>query len=639
MPSPIDSSYPIGRSRYSYELVGPRCNGIVFVIAICILLPTFAGCTDSSSDTTDPITKKEIAQRNSAATPPTQEKQPSAIAGSSSDAATNKSALKFTSHGSDVGIDFTYHNGEGAWLVAMIESNGGGIGSIDYDRDGRWDLFIPGGGTLSPEKEIMMVSNGLFQQHASPQSASAQQGPVKKIPLGFREVSGKAACDAGVCYSFGAAVSDYDSDGLPDIFITGFGGQQLLRNQGDGTFEDVTQSAGFHHRGWSSSAAWFDLENDGDLDLYIAHYGVWSPALDKRCFNAQGEIDRCAPADFSGEPDELWVNQGDGTFRDASEFLKAFPFRGVGVVACDFDLDGDTDLYVANDEDPNVLLDNQGNGELKEIGASSGTSLGSRSIVDGSMGLAVADFDGNLKPDILVTNYQNEYCELYLNQGKQYFSLGTRSAGLMALGQAVVGWGTAFFDADHDSDDDLVVIAGHTSRRPIRSSNLQKPYLLENVQGKRLVSIGDATGEFFRQVHAGRGMAIGDYDNDGDIDFAVSMLEQPVELLTNDTPNLGNFLELDLVGTQSNRDAVGAWVELELGTIGSVPEKRVKHRIGGGSYASTHATTIHFGIGNSIKIPRATIHWPSGQTQTLTDLTANQRLIVTEPSASDSINP
>lgn len=511
----------------------------------------------------------------------------------------------------------------------MIESNGGGIGSIDYDRDGRWDLFIPGGGTLSPQKEIMMVPNGMFQQIPPPQEPSPNRASLR-----FRELGGKASCDAGVCYSFGAAVGDYDADGLSDIFITGFGGQQLLRNQGDGTFEDVTQPAGFHHRGWSSSAAWFDLENDGDLDLYIAHYGVWSPELDKRCFNAKGEIDRCAPADFAGEPDELWINEGNGTFRDHSEFLKAFPYRGVGVVACDFDLDGDTDLYVANDEDPNVLFDNQGNGELKEIGASSGTSLGSRSIVDGSMGLAVADFDGNLKPDILVTNYQNEYCELYLNQGKQYFSLGTRSAGLMALGQAVVGWGTAFFDADHDRDDDLVVIAGHTSRRPIRSSNLQKPYLLENVQGKRLLSIGDASGEFFRQVHAGRGMAIGDYDNDGDIDFVVSMLEQPVELLTNDTPHLGNYLELDLVGTRSNRDAVGAWVELEFGSGGNVLEKRAKHRIGGGSYASTHATTIHFGLGNSQMIPRATIHWPSGQIQTLTDITANQRLIVVEPQAS-----
>ena len=186
----------------------------------------------------------------------------------------------------------------------------------------------------------------------------------------------------------------------------------------------------------------------------------------------------------------------------------------------------------------------------------------------------LGDFDGNRKPDILVTNYQNEYCELYLNQGNQYFSLGTRSAGLMALGQAVVGWGTAFGDYDLDGDEDLIVIAGHTSRKPIKSSNLQKPYLLENRDRKRLISIGETRGDFFRQVHAGRGMAIADFDNDGDLDFAVSMLEQPVELLRNDltrrgtsnpgvgqTSNAnadaeGNYLLIDLIGRRANRDAI-----------------------------------------------------------------------------------
>jgi enediyne biosynthesis protein E4 len=524
--------------------------------------------------------------------------------------------LSFTDDGSDLGIDFKYQNGEGAWLVAMIESNGGGVGWIDYDRDGRSDLFFPGGGQLTQEKLPIMVDNGLFRQ--------APDGR-------FSNVAGPSGSGPGVCYSFGAAVGDYDGDGLADLFITGYAGQQLLRNSGDGTFEDATAVAGFGHRGWSSSAAWLDLDNDGDLDLYIAHYGVWSPELDKRCYNGQGEIDRCAPADFVGESDELWINRGDGTFADTSEALRAFQYRGVGVVACDFDLDGDTDLYVANDEDPNLLLDNLGNGQLQDIGASSGTSLGSRSIVDGSMGLAVGDFDGNLKPDLLVTNYQNEYCELYLNQGNRYFALGTRSSGLMALGQAVVGWGTAFVDVDHDSDEDLLIIAGHTSRRPVRSSNLQKPYLLENVQGKRLVSIGEASGEFFREVHAGRGMAMGDLEGDGDVDFVVSMLEQPVQIVRNDSVGLGGYIAMDLVGTQSNRDAIGAWVEIDLGDA-----KRVKHRIGGGSYASTHSPTLHFGTGAAERIVQLTVHWPSGKVQSLTGLEANQHLILVE---SDSAEP
>jgi hypothetical protein len=514
--------------------------------------------------------------------------------------------LLFTSHGSDLGIDFRYQNGEAAWLVAMIESNGGGIAFLDYDRDGRWDLFAPGGGKLTSEKLPIMVNNGLFKQ----------RGDGK-----FANLAGYAGCLDGACYSFGAAAGDWDSDGFTDLLITGYGGQQLLRNCGDGTFEDATQQAGFHHRGWSSSAAWFDLENDGDLDIYISHYGVWSPQLEKQCLNAQGEIDRCAPADFVGEPDELWVNQGDGTFRDDSEKVLSFAYRGIGVAACDWDHDGDTDLYVANDEDPNVFLNNLGNGELQEIGAQSGTSLGSRNIVDGSMGLAVGDFDGNLKPDIFVTNYQNEYCELYLNQGNQYFSLGTRSSGLMALGQAVVAWGTAFLDIDHDSDEDLIVIAGHTSRRPIKSNNLQKPYLLENMQGKRLVSIGESAGEFFRQVHAGRGLAIGDVDDDGDLDFVVSMLEQPTEYVRNDSSDLGNYLLIDLIGTDANRDATGAWIEADLGN-----RKAIRHRFGGGSYASTHASTLHLGVGSNDTVPSLTIHWPGGQTEQLTKVPVNQRI-------------
>lgn len=553
--------------------------------------------------------------------------------------------IRFSSVAKQAGIDFRYQNGEALWLVAMIESNGGGVGWIDFDRDGRWDLFLPGGGQLTSERKPIMVANGLFRQ-------STQQR--------FAPVAKQAGVEAGVCYSFGVAVGDYDADGFPDLFITGYGGQQLLRNLGDGTFEDATALSGFSHRGWSSSAVWFDAENDGDLDLYIAHYGIWSPETDKRCGNGSGELDRCAPADYVGESDELWINQGDGRFEDHSEYFKAFSYRGIGVIACDFDHDGDTDLYVSNDEDPNVFFDNQlieqltggkpdrqthedtqTHEQFKEIGATSATALGSRSIVDGSMGLALGDFDGNLKPDLLVTNYQNEYCELYLNQGKQYFTLGTRSSGLMALGQAVVGWGTAFGDLDLDGDEDLLVIAGHTSRKPIKSSNLQKPYLLENKDGKRLVSSGESTGEFFRQVHAGRGMAIADYDNDGDLDFAVSMIEQPMELLRNDTPK-GNYLIVDLVGLRSNRDAIGAWLELELqeespeGENGLEPSlssrKLLRHRFAAGSYASSHASSLHFGLGNTTRIKRLTVHWPGGKIETLSDLLPNQRIIVIESS-------
>lgn len=609
----------------------------VWLAATPVLLALLA-LTNCSRPKPDTPSSTSPAATNSASTN-------SASKGPASMGPTQEHRIRFSSVAKQAGIDFRYQNGEALWLVAMIESNGGGVGWIDFDRDGRWDLFLPGGGQLTSERKPIMVANGLFRQTTQKQFAPAAD---------------QAGVETGVCYSFGVAVGDYDADGFADLFVTGYGGQQLLRNLGDGTFEDATALSGFSHRGWSSSAAWFDAENDGDLDLYIAHYGIWSPETDKRCSNGSGELDRCAPADYVGESDELWINQGDGRFEDRSEYFKAFSYRGIGVIACDFDHDGDTDLYVSNDEDPNVLFDNQLGEQLvggkrgsqipedgqtpelfKEVGATSGTALGSRSIVDGSMGLALGDFDGNLKPDLLVTNYQNEYCELYLNQGKQYFTLGTRSSGLMALGQAVVGWGTAFGDLDLDGDEDLLVIAGHTSRKPIKSSNLQKPYLLENKDRKRLVSCGESTGEFFRQVHAGRGMAIADYDNDGDIDFAVSMIEQPMELLRNDTPK-GNYLVVDLVGLRCNRDAIGAWLELELqeesptGASGLEPSpmsrKLLKHRFAGGSYASSHASSLHLGLGSTPRIKRLTVHWPGGKIETLSDLLPNQRIIVIESS-------
>lgn len=535
---------------------------------------------------------------------------------SSSNSVTPKSQIRWKSHGADVGVSFSYQNGESAWLVAMIESNGGGIGVIDYDRDGRWDFFMPGGGKLTDKKTPIMVSNGMFRQVPS---------------FRFENCAATSRTEPGVCYSFGANVGDFDGDGLPDIFITGYAGQQLLKNMGDGTFEDATATAGFNHRGWSSSAAWSDIDKDGDLDLYVAHYGVWSPELEKRCFNGEGQIDRCNPADFVGEQDELWINLGDGRFEDASERVKTTGYRGIGVVACDYDADGWTDFYVTNDEDPKTMFRNLGEGKFEEVAARSGTSLGSRAIVDGSMGIAVGDYDGNKRIDFLVTNYQNEYCELYANQGNSYFTLGTRAAGLMALGQTVVGWGTAFFDADHDLDEDLMIVAGHTSRKPIRSTNLQKSYFLENVNRKRLISLGDAAGEYFQKVHAGRGMAIGDFDNDGDIDSIVSMVEQPVELLTNETPRTGNFLLLDLVGTTSNRDAVGAIIE-----VSTDDGEQIRHRFSGASYASTHASSIHFGVGKANVANKITIQWPSGTKQTLSNIPTNQRITVIEQTTDQS---
>ncbi len=511
----------------------------------------------------------------------------------------------------DSGLDFTYQNGEKTNQFAMIESNGGGVGWLDFDRDGLWDLFLSGGGLISESREVSSADHGLFQGVGSGN---------------FRRVDQSASSRSSRCYSFGVSVGDYDADGFADVLVAGYGGQQLFRNQGDGTFADVSSLSGLDNRHWSSSAAFCDVDNDGVLDVYITHYAVWDIQTEKRCVGRYGGRDRCVPADFHGEPDQLLRQTGEGKFEDWSGHVPASPSRGLGVVAGDWDEDGDIDIYVANDVHANFHFQNDGTGKFEETGTRSGTAIGSRSVVDGSMGVAVGDFDGNLLVDFLVTNFQGEFCELFANQGKNYFKILTRSAGLMTMGTKNVAWGTCFLDADHDGDEDLMIVSGHTSRVPADNTNRQKPAMLENVDKKRLVSLGGVAGSFFEEGIPARGLATGDIDGDGDLDAIVTLLDEPLRQIENRSLQPGAFLQLDLVGTTSNRDAVGAIVRCE-----TDQGKFVRHRFGGGSYASTSASTLHFGLGASTVIRRLSIQWPSGANSVLENAPINSRILVVEP--------
>lgn len=514
----------------------------------------------------------------------------------------------------DSGLDFTYRNGEQADQYCMIESNGGGVGWLDFDRDGHWDIFASGGGLISETREVSSSEHGLFQAGGSEK---------------FRRVDGPAFCRSSRCYSFGSHVADYDQDGFPDVLVTGYGGQQLFRNQGDGSFEDVTRACELVDRKWSSSAAWCDIDRDGLLDVYITHYAEWNIDNEKRCFGRYGGRDRCVPSDFQGEADQLLRQTGEGRFVDVSDRVAASPSRGLGVVAGDWDVDGDIDLYVANDVHANLQFQNDGQGHFEETATSSGTALGSRAVVDGSMGVAVGDYDGNLLVDFLVTNYQGEYCELFANQGKNYFKVMTRKSGMMLLGSKNVAWGTSFLDADQDGDEDLFIVSGHTSRVPADNTNRQLPAILENVQHQRLVSLGASAGKFFEEGIPGRGLAIGDLEGDGDLDAIVTLLDEPLRVVENVTEEAGGYLLVDLVGTLSNRDAIGAIVECET-ELG----RTVRHRFGGGSYASTSFSSLHFGLGQATRIEQLTIRWPSGGTSSLKQLAMGQRILVVEGSDS-----
>ncbi len=588
--------------------------GLVWVLLSGCLL---SGCQPSNSTSLKSNTPEAAARGTETIASEPSPGSPSA-AGKSATPATadgpipgnSQQLIRWRSAGKDHGVDAVYRNGENAFLYAMIEANGGGPGIFDYDRDGDQDLFFPGGGELTKAPQVVPVEHSIF----------------RNLGGGFFErLIDQAGSMASRCYSFGVNVGDYDQDGFADVLITGWGGQQLFRNQGDGTFLDATESVGLKDRGWSSCSAWCDIEGDGLPDLYVSHYARWTPETEKVCYSRTGQRDRCVPSDYEGEPDQLLRQSGGGFFEDVSTKAAAPASRGLGVAAGDWDVDGDIDLYVANDVHANLYFENRSDGRFTELGTRSGTAIGSRSVVDGSMGIGVGDYDGNGFPDFLVTNYQDEYCELYANQGKNYFKLATRNAGLMTLGTRNVAWGAAMLDIDHDGDEDALVVAGHTSRNPQGSTNKQRPYCLENQDRKRLVSLGIQAGDFFDESLPARGLATGDIDGDGDLDAVVSLLEEPARLLFNETQAEGSWLQLELVGTKCNRDAIGAWVEVQAGG-----KRWVRHRFSGGSYASTHAAPLHFGLGKLEKIDRLVIHWPGQKEAVLEDVPLNRRAVIVQ---------
>jgi hypothetical protein len=509
------------------------------------------------------------------------------------------------------GLPAFYRNGQETRHYSIIETLGGGVGMIDFDRDGLEDVFLPGGGWWHVDDSLV----------GNPHALLRNLGNLKFLN---QATLANVASDAS--YSHGANVGDYDQDGFSDLHVTGMRSQSIFQNQGDGTFEDISERCLLSNEGWAASSAWADLNRDGQLDLYVTHYARWSAKDEPRCIDTQGERDVCGPTDFVGEQDMLFFQNGDGSFRDESARIKEPAVaRGLGVVAADFDSDGDTDMYVANDANPNFLLENQSDGTFKEIGVQSGTALGSNSFPDGSMGIGLGDFDNNRFVDFLVTNFDGQFNELYANQGDGYYRIATRTAGMTALGNGTVGWGVVWNDVDSDGDEDVMFLTGHPSYGSAHHNSQQRPVFMENDGSRRLVSRGEQVGEFFGIAAQGRGLAMADLDRDGDFDAVASLIEDQAQLLRNDTPRSGDYLQIELIGTASNRDAIGAIVECH-----TANSKWVRHRYGGGSYCSTSSSVVHFGLGQTDKVVRVEVIWPSGNKSSLSDVAVNQRLQIVE---------
>ena len=568
-------------------------------LASIVLVAIAAGCPQSSK-TPVPTTSTS-----------------SGAAGGATGGTSPSSPIRFEELTERSGVKFAYRNGDDAGEVAILESLGGGVGLFDYDGDGDLDLCLPGGGHHSTKK-----ADGKRDVQGWPHAIYCNDGDWH-----FTDVTNRATVPPSSHYTHGAAAADFDNDGFCDVLITGYGGLQLLHNQGDGTFEELAQSAGMNDALWSSSAAWADFNQDGALDVYVAHYVDWSFDKHPLCPGPKpGTRESCPPREFEGLPDVLYLSNGDGTFRDASKENGLRPDgKGLGVLAADLDLDGDVDVYVGNDTVANFLFRNDGTGKFEEIGLVSGTAVNQTGSPDGSMGVDVGDFNGDGLPDLWVVNFERESIALYRNESNCQFQHVSQGSGVTAVGALYVGWGTAFCDFDKDGDEDTFVSNGHVIRYPENAPIFQKPLLFNNQKGKRLENVAAVVGPYFNEGHQGRGSAAGDLDRDGDIDLVISRMNQPVALLSNTSSVENHWISFKLIGRTSPRLPVGAVVRVK--TSLGIQMRQLK---GGTSYGSTVDPHLFFGLGNNSTTQSVEIMWPSGETQTLTQLAGDRRWIIRE---------
>ncbi len=498
------------------------------------------------------------------------------------------------------GIDWTHRNGATEEKY-LIETMGGGGAFLDFDGDGWLDIFLVDSGSHERSKDSRPGRNALYRNN--------RDGT-------FADVTDQAGLRGGF-YGNGAAVADFDNDGRPDLYVTGWDQGRLYRNRDGKSFQDVTRTAGVAASGWSTSAAFFDLENDGDLDLFVCRYLDWDFDKDTYCGQRkEGYRSYCHPSKFKPVASLLYRNDGNGSFTDVSaQAGVALPGKALGVVAGDLDGDGLADLHVANDAEANFLFRNEGGGTFSERALESEVAYGMAVKPESGMGTDLGDFDGDGRLDLIVTNIDYEMNNLYANRDDSFFTDVTLSQGNGRSGLLYSGFGVRFLDYDNDGDLDLAIANGH----PLDNIHLYRDrvtsdepaQLLENRNG-RYVEAGSKAGEFWQKRQHGRGLATGDYDNDGDIDLLFINNGSPPVLLRNQGGNRNPWWGVQLEGRSSNRDGVGATV-----TVSTDRRRIVRQRTGGGSYQSSHDPRLHFGLLPDEKIQRVEIRWPSGVRQTL----------------------
>ncbi|HZR55812.1 MAG TPA: CRTAC1 family protein [Terriglobales bacterium] len=521
--------------------------------------------------------------------------------------------FRFVDVSASAGIQFRHNSGAYGGKL-LPETLGSGCAFLDYDGDG-W-------------QDILLINSMDWPGHKRSRSTLHLYRNNRNGT--FTDVTHAAGLDIEM-YGMGVAVGDYNNDGYPDILVTCVGQNRLFKNTGKGTFIDVTKSSGLGERlGFSTSALWFDYNRDGLLDLFVCNYVKWSPEHDVFCSLDGKHKSYCTPEAYRGETCWLFRNRGNGTFEDLTATSGIFDSssKSLGVALLDDDKDGWPDLLVANDTQPNKLYRNQRNGTFKDVAVEAGLAFSAEGKARAGMGVDVADFDGSGNPGIAITNFDNEMIGLYrASGGGNYVDVAVQS-GIGLASKNTLGFGCAFVDADMNGALDLIAVNGHIDDtvRNVRNVGYAQPPQLFLNNGKGIFrEAGSELGGGFSQPKVGRGLAYGDFDRDGDADILITTNNGPAYLYRNDQVSGNHSIRFHLIGTKSNRDAIGASVQIFHN--GSGQSRLIKS---GSSYLSQSELPVTFGLGKREKIDRAVLQWPSGRTEEYKNLAAGRCYACTE---------
>jgi hypothetical protein len=525
--------------------------------------------------------------------------------------------VRFVDVAGSAGITFQHENAASPQKY-LIETMGAGCGWIDYDQNGLLDLYLVNGAATPARSPAPAPRSALYRNNGDGT---------------FTDITSVARVGAEGLFGMGVAVGDYDNDGFPDLFVLGYGRCILYHNNGNGTFSDVTSQAGVGNLGrWGSSAAWFDYDNDGHLDLVIANYVDWSPQHNFYCGDSgPGMRSYCHPDDFHPQAPTLYHNRGDGTFSDVSKSsgVGLKPGNGLGIVTFDYDNDGWQDIFIANDHMPNFLFHNNRNGTFSEAGYEAAVAVSGDGQFEAGMGTDAADTTGNGRLDLAVTHLDMQLARLYRNLGDGIFEDATLQAKIGYSTYHRSGFGTRFLDYDNDGRRDLFMANGHVLdniERYHASTHYAEPKLMFRNLGRGIFEdVSDRLGPDFQRPRVSRSAAIADYDNDGDLDILVNNNGQAAQLFRNDGGNSNHWLEIFLVGARSNRDGVGARVTVAAGGLVLYDQRK-----GGMSYQSAQDPRLHFGLAECTRVDAVEVVWPSGIVTKLRNLRADQIISIQE---------